>query len=767
MDLMSMLRILRRWWWSIVLLPIASAVILSIGLRSKPPTYQAGVKLQITTPQREDVAVYEAYRYGSLRDEITVARNNFIEVLRSGDVRDQTIDELGLDDEEKEFPVQVDTVRDADFINVTVEAGSPTQAAEIANTLVDAAIAYYGELRARPTYAERDLFAEKLRAAEEAFRAAQERFTQFQVENGAASLEEQLDTYQQLLEQLQLERDRLLLEETTRVVDPVSEVGRLIAQHQQEFDRLAALLPTYNMLQEDVQLALEEYQRVRAQPDAEPQSAESPPAEQTSTALDELRAAEAALASFKAQQGIISLESELETYQRLLEELQLQRDRTLLEETTRDVDAVSEVDELIAQRQQEVDRLSALVPVYDLLSEELSQAREQYSYVLNKYTEAELKAAAVRAANFIQIVESAQPPAEPASEATKLLVLAIAGSVGLGFLLAFLLEYISSGVNDAISLEEGGGQSVLGLPVLGMVPPMADGRCEPDSLEAEAVRQLRTRLLMASPSGQLKTLLVTSPQPEDGKSVVAANLAATMAASGARVVLVDADLRVPGLLKWFDQTDSAGLADWLKAEEASLEHLLPELVRDTHIPGLSLVATGSLPQDPSLLLASPNMSAVVEILSAHFDRVVIDGPPVVIAPDAIVLARLVQATLLVLSPDRTSRRVASQAIASLTSWDDIHIIGAALNRTTPHPYGYHYQGHYGGPRGLAQKLAQNLSGLSLLWRRKDSNLISTSQAASMYGVGHATVKRWCKEGQIPAVKRRLRWWVIQDPSSRT
>lgn len=756
MELLAVLRILRRWWWLIVLLPVVSAVALWFGLRSRPPVYEASVKLQITTPQREDVAVYEEYRYGSLRDEITVARNNFTEVLRGDDIRSQTASQLDLNEEEKEFPVEVNTVRDADFIYVTVEAGSPALAAEIGNTLVSEAIAYYGDLRARPTYAERDLFAEKLRIAEEGFRAAQDRFTQFQAENGVVALQEQLDTYQRLLEQLQLERDRLLLEETTRAVDPISEVDRLIAQHQQELDRLAALEPAYNLLQEDLQVARENYRRISTGQNGGPQSDERQPIEEPGAALEALRAAEGALANFEMQQGIISLETELETYQKLLEQLQLERDQLRLEETTRGVDAVSQVDQLIARRQGEMDGLSALVPTYDLLSDDLSQAREQYSYILNKYTEAELTAAAVRAANFIQIVQPAQPPAEPASNAAMLLLLAIAGSAGVAVLLAFLLEYISSAADDSISFDLADGGVVLGLPILGMVPPMARNRYRPNSREAEAFLQLRTRLLMSSPGNQFRTLLVTSPQPEDGKTVVAANLCAAMAAGGARVVLVDADLRAPGLHEWFDQSNRlAGLADWLQTEEASLEDLVPDMVRDTDIPGLSVVTTGPLPPDPSFLLSSHKMGVVLEILSERFDRVVLDGPPVVVAPDAVILAKLVQSTLLVLSPDRSSRRIAHQAINALTSWDDIHLTGTALNRTLPEPYGYQYYGHL---QVQTQEAPGRGASLSLPRRPKASSPISASQEALTITAPLAKVKRWYRERLLPAVRRRLRWW---------
>jgi len=749
MELINILRTVRRWWLLIVLLPVVTATALWGGSRFREPTYEATVKLQITTPQREDVAVYDEYRYGSLRDEITVARNNFTEMLQGDDVCDETVLRLGLTDEEREFSIQVDPARDADFVYVTVAAGDPVVAANVANALVEVAIDHYGDLRARATYAERDLFADKLAAAEADFHAAQARFTQFQVVNGVVSLAEQLDTYHRLLEQLQLERDRLLLEETTRAGDPVAQVEGLIAQHQRELDRLAALVPTYHMLLDDVELARERYQSALTEVDAD-------------EALEELRAAEADLAGFRTQHGIVLLDDELKTYQQLLTALQLERDQMLLDESARGDDAIEDVDQLIIRRQEELDRLSALLPAYELLSDELVHAREQYAYILSKYTEADLTAAAVKAANFIQVVESAQPPTEPTSSATMLL-LAVAGSVGVGVLLAFLVDYVVAAVDDTLHIDAEDGLSVLGLPVLGMMPSTADGRCAPNSLAGEAVRQLRTRLDMASPDGRVQTLLVTSPQPKDGKSVIAANLARAMAAGGVRVVLVDADLRMPGLDQWFKRSNERGLTDWLATDGVPPEQLIPELVQHTDIPGLSLVTTGPPPQDASILLSSDRLRAVIEALSEDFDRVILDGPPVVVAPDTIGLARLVQSTLLVVSPDRTSRRLARHALALLTSLDDIHLIGAALNRTSLETYGYHYYGYLsGGP----EKEVWYRRVLGLLSRGRDGARTSVSKGASAWAVRLDAIRGFLSKA-LSSLAGRVRKWLGRASTLRT
>ena len=277
MELIDLLRVVRRWLWLIVAIVVVTELALWLGMRSAEPVYTATVRLQISTPQREDVAAYDEYRSISLRDEITVAINNFIELLQSDEVRQRVISQLGLEDKDSHYTIAVEQVSDADFVNVTVEARTPSLAAEIANTHVGIAIAYYGELRAQSTKAEKDLFAEQLRMAEEEFRAAEKALVEFRTQNGIYSLESQMSTQQKLLEQLQLERDQRLLAPTPTViataygsipataapvVNPVEEVDKLIAQRQKELDQFTALAPQYNILAQNVEQARAAYQHL-------------------------------------------------------------------------------------------------------------------------------------------------------------------------------------------------------------------------------------------------------------------------------------------------------------------------------------------------------------------------------------------------------------------------------------------------------------------------------------------------------------------------
>ena len=335
MELIDLLKVLRRWIWLIVAVVVVTELALWLGMRSAGPAYAASVNLQISTPQREDVAAYDEYRPISLRDEITVAINNFVELLQSNEVRQRTISQLGLVGEDGLYKIDVKRVRDADFVNVAVEARTPGLAAEIANTHVGIAIAYYGELRAKSINSEKELFAEQLQAAENEFHGAEKALADFRTQNGIFLLEDRMATQQKLLEQLQLERDRLLLERATTTGTAT-----------------ATSLPV--------------------------------------------------------------------------------------------IDPVGEVDKLIVQRMKEMDQLTALAPQYNILAQNVEQASAVYQHLLGKYNEAEIKVTAVQAANFIQVIKPAYAPVGSESGWLRLAVLALIGSLGVGVMLAFLLEYLSS-----------------------------------------------------------------------------------------------------------------------------------------------------------------------------------------------------------------------------------------------------------------------------------------------------------------------------------
>jgi non-specific protein-tyrosine kinase len=219
----------------------------------------------------------------------------------------------------------------------------------------------------------------------------------------------------------------------------------------------------------------------------------------------------------------------------------------------------------------------------------------------------------------------------------------------------------------------------------GHVPHNLIALRDPRSPAAEAYRTLRTNIQFSSLDHPLRTLMVTSTGPDEGKSTTLANLAVTMAQAEQRVVLVDCDLRRPTLHTLFGLSNDAGLTSLILAQDA------PELpLQPTGVPGLSLLASGPLPPRPADILGSRRMDAIIARLRDAADMVLFDTPPVVAVTDAAVLAPRVDGVLLVFQANKTSRDRARQARQTLEKVK-AHIVGVVLNNA-PAGQGYGYYG---------------------------------------------------------------------------
>jgi len=196
----------------------------------------------------------------------------------------------------------------------------------------------------------------------------------------------------------------------------------------------------------------------------------------------------------------------------------------------------------------------------------------------------------------------------------------------------------------------------------------------PRSPIAEAYRTLRTNLEFSNLDKTLRTLLVTSAGAEEGKSTMLANLAVTIAQSGKRVILVDADLRRPTQRQIFGLKDNAGLTDMARDDAARAQ---PPL-QDSGVPNLQVLTSGQLPPNPAEILGSKRMSEILAALVEQSDIVLLDAPPVLAVTDAAVLSGKVDGVLLVVSAGKTKRENAKKAQAQLEKIN-ARIIGVVVN----------------------------------------------------------------------------------------
>jgi len=202
---------------------------------------------------------------------------------------------------------------------------------------------------------------------------------------------------------------------------------------------------------------------------------------------------------------------------------------------------------------------------------------------------------------------------------------------------------------------------------------------------SEAYRTLRTNLEFSSLDKPIKTMVVTSPGPEEGKSTTLANLAVTLAQAEKQVILVDCDLRRPSQHELFGLSNGVGLTTMVVDDEAMKK---PPLF-DTEVAGLRLLPSGPLPPNPSELVGSRRMAEIIAMLSEQADIVLFDAPPIIAVTDAAVLASRVDGVLLVVKAGATKRDQARKAKALLDKVN-AHLVGAVLNNVKMDTSYYRY-----------------------------------------------------------------------------
>jgi len=387
----------------------------------------------------------------------------------------------------------------------------------------------------------------------------------------------------------------------------------------------------------------------------------------------------------------------------------------------------------------------------------------------------------------LTIVEPATEPTYPIAPNVKMnvLIAAVAGLVlALGAIV--LLEFF----NDTLSWHSGETQSAFGLPVLGALNKVHNGTRKivsydnPWSPEANALRHIRDSIFL-TPKGQtLSALLITSSLPGEGKSFLAANLAAVMAspkpgpgnlnpAPVSSVILVDADLRKPTLHEIFDMPNLLGLADVLAVPETEAETVLEKALKPVDSNNLMLLPAGRSPLDPGSLLNSPRFPQVLSLLKAHANLVIIDSAPILAAIETKAIANAVDGTALVIFDSRTTVREIRKAIGYFQGKGDNNLLGLVFNRVNlPHSYGYYsYYSRYALTQQELRKLQQKPSLLNRILpftrpKKGKTPTLTLAEAADYLGVSQDTARRWCEQGRIQAKRGRGRWSVPREDLDR-
>jgi capsular exopolysaccharide synthesis family protein len=352
---------------------------------------------------------------------------------------------------------------------------------------------------------------------------------------------------------------------------------------------------------------------------------------------------------------------------------------------------------------------------YRIIQQEIDTNKTLLDGLLQRTKENEVVMAGTP--NNVRVVDYAISGRKPVSPRRTLIVgLSVMLSLGLGIGLAFFIEYLDDSVRSPDDIERW-----LHLPSIAMIPQVGAQKqkrlgtltAKKDALAtngngvrevlltevdkrsaiAEAYRHLRTSILLSTAGRPPKSLLITSSVPSEGKTTTAVNTAISLAQTGGKVLLIDADMRRPRVHSIFNLSNATGLSALLSRDVEDDD--ITAAIQREELSGLYVLTAGPVPPNPAELIGSDQMLKLLSRLTPRFTHVVVDSPPVAAFTDGVLIGAMVDAVLLVVHSGKSSRKVVARARRLL---QDVgaRIIGVVLNKVETsgsHSY-YYYSGYY-------------------------------------------------------------------------
>ena len=356
---------------------------------------------------------------------------------------------------------------------------------------------------------------------------------------------------------------------------------------------------------------------------------------------------------------------------------------------------------IVTLQQDEMRDVSGKALEMKQLEREMETNRRLYETFLSRFKEADV--AGEYDVSNARIIDRAIVPTTPFKpNRRRAVMIAIVAGFGIGIALAFLRDYLNSTFMTKEDVE-----NHLGLPVIGLMPLMKSGKRKRNAIErlvltdphspfSESINDIRTGILFSQIDRPPKVILVTSAIPDEGKTTLASNLALAFSRRG-RTLLVDADLRKGRLQEVTGQENNCRLTDMLSGACTPNE----AVVADSEAANLFLLTTGVMPPNPLEVISSKQFSTSIERLRDSFDFIIIDGTPLLPISDSIVLGKLVDAVVLTLETDKTTRDVAREALRRLQSAriKPIGVIMQQVDMRKLRSYGKRYVASYDGYYG--------------------------------------------------------------------
>lgn len=694
------LRILRRHKWVIVATLVVLVTIVTIGTMLTKPVYRAEAKLELGKEtervaqgrqilEQESANVFNPFFLQTQVDtlhsrdlarrviqKLALSNNDEFKLKTAGQLGENERDVLLVNAFQRRYDVSVG--RQTRVVSLTFDAYNPKLAADVANSISDEYIDWSMENRLQGVNKAKEFLAKRVQESEGNLRQAEGELQQYLAAHRIISLESKGDI----------------------TVDRTAELNRQLVELQNERRTAEAI-----------------FNRSKEVPaDELPQVISDGTVQNLSRELSKQKQ-ELANLSAKYQPGYPAVKQVQEQVKQLETQLVEHKAKIVKNiETQYQVARRREEDlkNALSQSKGEAIQENREATGLNLLKQKVETNRKSYEDLLNRLQQAEVESD-FRPSN-IRIVQRAEIPISPVKP-NKVLNIGLSLLIGLalGVGLAFFMEYLNNTINTAEDVER-----IVQLPSLGGIPSLqslaknkmlgasisngnGNGKKstalasvsnellsghDPLSSFAESYRALRTSLLLSSAEHAPRTMLITSSHPSEGKTTIVANTAISLAQTGARVLVLDADMRRPRCHKILSTKNDAGLSTYLSRDVS-----LDKVVIAHDIPNLFVMPAGPVPPNPSELLSSAKMRVLVAELQEQFDHIIIDSPPVIHVTDALIISPHVDGVVIVVKSNHTPREAvqrAKQALADVNA----KIFGVVLNCIDLNTESYYYNYKY-------------------------------------------------------------------------
>lgn len=564
----------------------------------------------------------------------------------------------------------VATGRQSRIVTLSFDAYDPKLASDVANAIAQEYISWSMENRLQGVSGAKEFLGKRVADAKEELQKSEEAYARYLAENRIISLDDKGNITVQRAEQLNLQLAEV--ENERRSAEALYNRSKEVAA-----DELPPVVGDLSVQGLARELAKQEQELANLSAKYQP----SYPAVK------------------QVQEQVKQLKTQLEdAKQRIVKNIETQFQVARKREADLKSALGQSKGEAIAQNRQSME--------LSLLKQKADTDRKMYEDLQQRLQQAEVESD-FRPAN-IRIIESAFVPISPVKPNKTLNIgLSLLVGLGLGVGLAFFREYLNNTINTAEDVER-----IIKLPSLGAIPSLQSlaktqsfgasrnsmslapsnselvSGHEPISSFAESYRALRTSLLLSSPERAPRTMLVTSSHPSEGKTTIVANTAISLAQTGARVLVLDADMRRPRCHKILNLKNETGLSTWLSRDIPFMH-----VIQEHDIPNLYAMTAGPIPPNPSELLSSVKLGVLIDQLLQHFDHIVIDSPPVIHVTDALIISPHVDGVVIVIKSSHTPREAVLRAKQALFDVN-AKVFGVVLNCIDLNKENYYYNYKY-------------------------------------------------------------------------